>query len=82
MVGDLPFDHNSSSDWRRSTVGRNGTVLYRVHVGQAVVSTTCELIRSRRWIMKIPDPLLGPQGVRGLLALRGVFGQVYKLFTV
>ncbi|EPS96324.1 drug/metabolite transporter [Fomitopsis schrenkii] len=26
------------------------------------------------WIMKIPDPFLGPKGVRWLLALRGFFG--------
>ncbi|KZT65709.1 DUF6-domain-containing protein [Daedalea quercina L-15889] len=26
------------------------------------------------WITNVPDPLLGPKGVRGLLALRGVLG--------
>ncbi|EPS96320.1 hypothetical protein FOMPIDRAFT_1130587 [Fomitopsis schrenkii] len=39
-----------------------------------MVSIPWQLIRRGRWIMKVPDPLLGPQGVRGLLALRGVFG--------
>ena len=60
-----------------NTAGHNMDMLRHIHVRTVFVNflTRCDALNTRhRFVMKVPDPILGPKGVRLLLAFRGFVG--------
>ena len=60
-----------------NAAGHNMDMLRHIHVRTVFVNFSTRhdaLNTQRRFVMKVPDPILGPKGVRLLLAFRGFVG--------